>query len=90
MDSLAPYVAAARAVATEEKIPLLKLHDLTVAMEKTAGVEGSKKLHLWPGKKDDTHYSDYGARRVAALAAAEIHRLQLPLAAWIKLPPAEQ
>ena len=90
VDSLAAYVAAARAIATEEKVPLLELHDLTVAMEKAAGVEGSKKLHLWPGKKDDTHYSDYGARRVAALAAAEIHRLKLPLAAWIKLPPAEQ
>ncbi len=65
-------------------------------MEEEVGVEGSKKFHLWfaPGEhpeipkgiKDDTHYSEFGARRASALAAAEIHRLGLPLAAWVRLP----
>lgn len=81
MDTLGAYPAAARAVAEEEKVPLLELHDLTMKMEFAAGVEGSLRFHF---TGDDTHFSETGARRVAALAAAEIHRLELPLARWIR------
>ena len=44
-----------------------------------------RRSKLPNGAKDDTHYSELGARRVATLAASEIHRLALPLAAWIKV-----
>lgn len=84
IDTLGEYPAAARAVAEEEKVPLLELHDLTLKMESGAGVEGSKRLHF---KGDDTHFSEAGAREVSALAAAEIHRLKLPLARWIRTVP---
>ena len=88
------YPAALRAVAAEEKVPLLELNGLTAELERGHGVEGSKRLHLhYPGGvyerwkepvKDDTHFSDYGAARVAALAVQEWLRLQLPLSAWVK------
>ncbi len=92
------YPDVVRALAAEEKVPLLELEKLTSDLEREFGVEGSKKLHLWFAAneipsvtkelKDDTHYSELGARRVAALAAAEIARLGLPLAAWLQNSPA--
>ena len=87
VDTLGDYPAAARAVASDASVPLLELHDLTMKMESDAGVEGSKRFHF-PG--DDTHYSEAGARAVAALAASEIHRLKLPLARWIRLDDTNQ
>ncbi len=94
VDTHGQYPDALRAVAKEEKVPLLELNTLTMALEEGHGVEGSKRLHLYypPGAytrhpeewKDDTHYSAYGAERVAALAVQEILRLQLPLKDWLK------
>ena len=94
VDTHGDYPAALRAVAAEEKVPLLELNGLTTELERAHGVEGSKRLHLhyaagiqprWPeGVKDDTHYSEYGATRVAALAVQEWLRLGLPLAEWVK------
>ncbi len=94
VDSHGDYPAAMRAVATEEKVPLLELTILTMELERAHGFEGSKRLHLfyaggvyqrWPeAVKDNTHYSEYGAARVAALAVQEMLRLQLPLAAWVR------
>lgn len=88
------YPEALREVARAEGVPLLELNTLTRELETAHGVEGSKKIHLWipagayarkpEGWKDDTHYSAYGADRVAALAVQEILRQQLPLAAWVK------
>lgn len=84
IDTLGEYPAVTREVAAEEMIPLLELHTLTMRMESGAGVEGSKRFHF---KGDDTHYSALGARSTSALAAAEIHRLNLPLARWVSLTP---
>jgi len=94
VDTHGDYPAALRAVATEEKVPLLELNGLTTELERGHGVEGSKRLHLhYPGGvyarwkepvKDDTHFSEYGAARVAALAVQEWLRLGLPLADWVK------
>jgi lysophospholipase L1-like esterase len=94
VDTHGDYPAALRAVAAEEKVPLLELNGLTTELERAHGVEGSKRLHLhyaagiqprWPeGVKDDTHFSEYGATRVAALAVQEWLRLGLPLAQWVK------
>ena len=88
------YPDAVRAVAAELAVPLLELNRLTTELEQGHGVDGSKRLHLWipagvyerkpDGYQDDTHYSAYGADRVAALAVQEIIRLGLPLAEWLK------
>ncbi len=90
VDTHGDYPAAMRDVARELGVPLLELNHLTTQLEEAHGVEGSKRLHLWiapgvyarkpEGWKDDTHYSAYGADRVAALAVQEIIRLGLPLA----------
>lgn len=89
VDTHGDYVLATRTVASEEHVPLLELNRLTTELETGHGFEGSKRLHLWiepgvyqrkpEGWKDDTHYSAYGADRVAALAVQEIIRLGLPL-----------
>ena len=94
------YPDVVRALAQEEKVPLLEMEKRTSDLEREFGVEGSKKLHLWftAGEmpsltkelKDDTHYCELGARRVAALAADEVARLGLPLAAWLKTPASTQ
>ena len=70
------------------------MNRLTMALEEGHGSEGSKRLHLWiaagvyqrqpAGYEDNTHYSAYGAERVAALAVQEIIRLRLPLADWLR------
>jgi lysophospholipase L1-like esterase len=88
------YPDAVRAVALSAKVPLLEINRLTMALEEGHGPEGSKRLHLWipsgvyqrqpAGYQDDTHYSIYGAERVAALAVQEIIRLRLPLADWLR------
>lgn len=93
-DTHGEYPEAVRAVADEEKVPLLELNALTTALVSGHGVEGSKKLFLWipasayqrkpEGWQDNTHFSAYGAERVAALAVQEMLRLQLPLAQWLR------
>ena len=94
VDTHGAYPDAMRHVAREENVPLLELQKLTTAMEEQAGVEGSKKIHLWikpgeyarlpDGRQDDTHYSEYGATRVAELAVQEMRRLELPICRWLK------
>jgi DNA sulfur modification protein DndE len=88
------YPDAVRDLARAEAVPLFDLLALTRALEQAHGVEGSKRLHLWipagvyerkpEGWQDDTHYSAYGAERVAALVVQEILRQQLPLQAWVR------
>lgn len=87
------WVDVTREVAREQNVPLLDLRARTIELESSLGPEGSAALHLHlpPGKfteypngaKDDTHYSNYGASRVAALAVQEIRRLDLPLAKYL-------
>jgi lysophospholipase L1-like esterase len=94
IDTHGDYPDAVRAVAAEMKVPLLEINRLTMMLEEGHGAEGSKRLHLWisageyqrqpEGYQDNTHYSAYGAERVAALAVQEIIRLGLPLADWLR------
>ena len=94
VDTHGDYPGAVRAVAMETKVPLLEMNLLTMELERAHGIEGSKRLHLWiaagvyqrqpDGYEDNTHYSAYGAERVAALAVQEILRLRLPLAEWLR------
>ena len=89
-DSHGPYLTAMRAVATEEKVPLLEMEGVTRALVTRLGPTDSKPLYLNfepgehprlpEGKHDNTHFTTAGARLVAALAVAEMRRLQLPFA----------
>lgn len=88
------WVDVTRATARELGVPLLDVRALTAEYEAGLGPEGSAAMHLHlpPGKfkaypkgtTDDTHYSEYGAARVAAIVAREIARQGIPLAAWLK------
>jgi lysophospholipase L1-like esterase len=90
------YPAAMRKIAQEEAVPLLELERRTAELESQLGEAKSKQLHLWfsPGEHpelpeglaDDSHYSEYGARRVAELAVVEIQRLKLPLGKHLRTP----
>jgi len=93
VDTHGDYPEAVRAVAIEEKVSLLEMNRLTADLEQAHGDDGSKRLHLWipagvyqrqpQGYEDNTHYSAYGAGRVAALAVQEMIRLQLPITQWL-------
>lgn len=97
-ETASEYVRVNRELAVSEHVPLMEMFDLTVALEKSLGKEGSIALHLYvePGKyesypngaKDNTHYRQFGATRVAELAVQEIRRLKLPLSDWLVAPAA--
>ncbi|PZD94201.1 rhamnogalacturonan acetylesterase [Paenibacillus sambharensis] len=82
------YPAAMEELARERGIPLLDLRVLTGRLYERMGPEESKQLFMWlePGEhpnypegvRDDTHFSEQGARMVAALAAEGLYRLDLP------------
>lgn len=88
------YPDAIRAVATEEKVPLLELEKATEKWLSAEGDEPTKKYFMWieagkyekipDGRKDDTHFVEAGATKVAELAAREIKVQKLPLAKWLK------
>lgn len=88
------YPDAIRAVAKEDKVALLELEHATNAWLQATGDEPSRKFFMWiepgahpkipDGRKDDTHFVEAGATKVAALAVAEIRTAQPSLAAWLR------
>jgi pectinesterase len=84
-DTHGAYVDAVKAVAASEGVPLLDLERMTREMMVETGPEGSKEFFVIfrpgavpghpEGREDNTHFSEAGARRVAAAAAAELSRL---------------
>jgi DNA sulfur modification protein DndE len=94
VDTHGAYPDAVRAVASEEKVPLLELQQATAALLLQHGPEESKKFFMWfsPGEhpklpqgvKDDTHFVELGATKVAELAVAQMRELKLPLTRWLK------
>src|SRR5262249_13442117 len=92
------YPDAIRAVAAEEKVPLLDLEKATSEWLTSVGDEPSKKFFMWiapgthplipGGRKDDTHFVEAGALHVAELAVAQIREQNLPLAKWLRAEPA--
>ena len=81
-DTHGDYPKAVRAVAAEQKVPLLELTTATEKLLQQLGPESSKRLFDWipagefaPAAKkleDDTHFNAYGASRVCDLAVIEI------------------
>lgn len=102
-DSHGEYPRVVREVAAEEGVPLLEMEDATRGLVRDLGAEGSRALYLHyePGEhprlpdglRDDTHFSEHGARQVAELAAREMARVHLEVVRHLKLeelvsPPA--
>ncbi|MES2004914.1 MAG: glycosyl hydrolase family 28 protein [Bacteroidota bacterium] len=94
VDQHGEYPDVVRSLAKEMNVPLIDLHRSSQALIEQQGVEGSKKLFLWidpkhfkaawDGKKDDTHFSEYGAAQMASLVCGEMKQKNLPLAKFLK------
>lgn len=92
-DTHGDYPKAVRAVAADQKVPLLELCTATEKLVQQLGPESSKRLFRWipagefaaDSKKfeDDTHFNAYGASRVCDLAVVEIEAKVPELAAHL-------
>ena len=90
------YSDAVREVATQQKITLIDLDQRSQALLQQFGPEFSKYLYLqlqpgehpnYPdGRDDNTHFSEWGARKVAQIVLAEIKTSKLELADRIIKP----
>ena len=94
------YAQIVRDVAKAEHVPLIDLDKKAQQLYQQMGIETSKLLfnYLEPGqhpnypegKKDDTHFNELGARKIAELVLAEIKNLKLELAERITIPPVKK
>jgi lysophospholipase L1-like esterase len=83
------YADAVREVASQLKVPLIDLDARSKELLQQMGPESSKFLYDYvepgehpnypDGKKDDTHFSELGARKMAEIVLAEIRKLNLDL-----------
>jgi len=93
-DSHGEYPDIVRAVAREQRAPLIDMHRKSEKILKQYGVEESKKLFLqlkpnenanYPnGIEDNPHFSPLGAEIMAGLAIEGIRELKLDLAKHLK------
>lgn len=94
IDTHGEWITATKAVAEEEKVPLIDLNKTTTEWLKSLGDEPSRKYFMWldtltsplfpKGKKDNTHLNVTGARQVARLAVDEIKEKIPALAKYIR------
>lgn len=99
-DSHADYPAVVKSVAQSQNVDLLDLHAASGKIIQQHGTELSKLMFLhhvggvfdkFPdGIADNTHFSPYGARCVAAAAAAELLQTRHPLRHYLKKSPHSQ
>lgn len=81
------YSAAVREVAKQNRVPLIDLDQRSMTLLESFGPDNSRLLfmHLQPGehpnypegRKDDTHFNELGARKMAQLVLADI-KIKLP------------
>jgi len=91
------YSAAVREVGKAYNTPVIDLDAKSRGLLQQFGPEYSKMLFMqldslehpnYPaGQKDNTHFNEFGARRMAELVLAEIRNLKLELADRIVVPP---
>ncbi len=91
-----PYSEAVRTVAKEQQIPCVDLDKKSQELLKKMGAEHSTLLynHLEPGehpnyptgKRDNTHFNELGARKMAELVLESLHALNVPLVEHVVKP----
>lgn len=96
-DTHGQYPVVVRAVAAAMQVPLLDLQQSSAALLTQEGEAGSVKMFkttpaghynsLPQGVTDNTHFSGYGAAKMAALIAGAIREQHLPLATYLKTTP---
>ena len=64
--------AEMRALAAEQRVPLIDLTALTRQLVERLGPEGSKALYLYDEARDNTHTSAHGATEFARLVLGEL------------------
>ena len=84
------YPGLTRSVAQQLSVPLVDMHRSSERLVRELGAEGSKQLflHIPPGvyetlpdgRRDDTHFSDFGAWWMARLFVDDLRTLDLPIA----------
>ena len=77
VDSLAPYVAEVRRLATEQKVPLMDLYARTLEHAERLGPEGCAAIDARDkdGQRDRTHLGKQGQQEIGILAAQELARV---------------
>jgi lysophospholipase L1-like esterase len=83
------YPDIVRQVAAEYHVPLIDMHRTSERLIVDLGPEGSKKIFLFipagaykslpNGREDNTHFSEYGATKMAELAVEGMKELNLDL-----------
>ncbi|MER6403559.1 rhamnogalacturonan acetylesterase [Streptomyces viridosporus] len=72
------YPVAMRALAREERVALLDVQALSLALWRELGAEETKKYFNWtPTEQDNTHFNPPGAIAVARLVARELLRTRV-------------
>jgi len=89
----APYSKAVAEIAAKYKVPLIDLDRKSRELVQQMGPEGSKYLYMefepgenpiYPaGMKDNTHLTEFGARKMAEIVLSEIKAQNLELANYI-------
>ncbi|GAC1370938.1 MAG: hypothetical protein NVSMB30_10040 [Hymenobacter sp.] len=100
-DDHGEYPGVVREVAKAQQVPLIDLHEKSWAMYSALGEVGTRPL-FWsylngyyqanpvpPAKNDNTHFSAYGATRVAQLVALAVQEQHLALASHLRRAPFE-
>ena len=90
------YADAVRQVAAKLSVPLIDLDEKSKSLLQQMGPDDSKYLYNYlapgehpnypEGRKDGTHFSELGARKMAEFVLAEIKALKIPLAEHIYQP----
>ena len=90
METHKEYSAAVYEIAREYNVPLIDLDKRSRELLQKFGVDNSALLFMelkpgenpnYPGgQKDNTHFNEFGARKIAELVLAEIKKLNLELA----------
>jgi lysophospholipase L1-like esterase len=96
-DTHGEYPDIVRAIATEQRVPLIDMHRMSAEVVASYGADSSAKLFLQvePGETpnypqgihDNTHFRPLGAELMARLALDGIRALKLGLAAHLKGAP---
>ena len=94
------YSAAVFEVSKQYNIPVIDLDKMSRDLLQKFGKENSKLLFMqldslqhpnYPaGQKDNTHFNEYGARRMAQIVLMEIKNLKLELAERIIIAPVKK
>ena len=91
INSLGDYPEAVRQLAAALEVPLIDLFEKSKALYEQVGREEAKKFFAWyeevpetrGPKVDDTHFSAYGATKIAELVIEGIKELGLPISDYL-------